>query len=246
MKTLEMGLSILETVKEEKSIRLTELASRLDISKSSAHRYLSTLEEQGYVVKEDQRYFLSLRFLEFGEHARYRKQEYQRVAEMVQELSEETSEWADFLVEENDEAVYVFQSGGNRAVEVDTSIGNRVPLYATAGGKAILSQWSDERIREYADRIEFEQFTDNTTAAVGDLLDDLDTVRENGYSVNEGEFLEGIRSIGAPVLDSDGTVLGALVVSGPANRMRNEDIERELPQLLKGMVNELQVNLRYS
>jgi len=74
----------------------------------------------------------------------------------------------------------------------------------------------------------------------------LETIKERGFSVNDQENLEGLKAIGAPIPGTDERVIGALSVSGPTHRMKDEYFEVELPDLLLGVVNELELNIAYS
>lgn len=81
--------------------RVTELATQLEMATSTAHGYLSTLEEIGLLHKEGDVYHIGLEFLNKGGHARQRKEAYGLARQKVVELAEETDERAQFLVEEH-------------------------------------------------------------------------------------------------------------------------------------------------
>lgn len=237
---------ILETLNDADGLRLTELADELDMAKSTVHRYLQTLHAGEYVVKEDDEYYVSLRFLDFGWNARSRKEGYRMAKSKVAELAEATEERAQFIVEEHGKAVFVYREAGNHAVQTDPGIGKRIDLHATSAGKAIMAQWPDERVHEYVQRSGLPDVTSKTITDEQTLMAELEEVRESGYSVNREENIDGLHAAGVAVVAPDESALGALSVSGPTNRMKGEWFEEELPDMLMGFANEIELNLKYS
>lgn len=246
VKTTETAFAIIEALKKRNGARVSEVASDLNLAKSTVHRHLTTLTEQEWVAKEGDIYHIGLRFVEIGEHARNQKKGYQMAAKKVEELATETDERAQFLVEEHGQGVYIYRGIGSHAVRTDPGIGKRVPLHAISAGKAILAQMSEEEIDYILDRRGLPSLTPNTITTREELFGELESIRERGYSVNDGENIEGLRAVGVPVKNKDGSALGALSVSGPTRRMKGSWFEQDLPDLLLGTANELELNIAYS
>jgi DNA-binding IclR family transcriptional regulator len=243
----ETAFTILETLNQNDGMRLTELAEELGMAKSTIHRYLQTLLANEYVVKEqNNEYHLSLRFLDFGFQTRNRNPGYQLAEQKVKQLAEETNERAQFIVEEHGKAVYVHREAGSHAIQTDPGIGKRVQLHATAAGKSIMAEWSDERIKEYIEENELSALTSNTITDEEALLKEIEKIRERGYSVNHGENIDGLRALGVSIVPGSRGVLGAFSVSGPINRLDDEAFEKELTSLLMGFANEVELNLEYT
>lgn len=244
--TAETLLEIVEFLKTVEGAGVTEIATELGYAKSTVHRHVSTLESLGYLVATDDGYRLGLRFLELGRQAQRRHRGYRLAKTKVEEIATQTGERVQFIVEEHSEAVYVWRSHGERAVRTDPGVGSRVPLYATAAGKSILAHLPDPQLEELIEQFDFEPLTENTITDSEDLRDELSAIRERGYSFNMEENLESLRAVGVPVLGAEDEVIGALSVSGPSHRMKGERFEEELPDLLLGAANELQLNVAYS
>jgi Transcriptional regulator len=87
--------------------------------------------------------------------------------------------------------------------------------------------------------------TDQTTTDVDALRDELETVRQQGYALDDEEHYDGLRCLAAPIRDSDGRVLGAMSASGPTKRMRGERLENELPRLLDERTNVVALNVMH-
>ncbi|GAB3419176.1 IclR family transcriptional regulator [Haloparvum alkalitolerans] len=244
--TVEAGdklLRLVETLKEHGPSGVTELADRADMPKSTAHAYLSTLKEHGYVVQTDSRaYRLSLRFVDIGSKVRETRELYDEIRAKLDEISEETNEKAWWTVEENGKAVFMAKSAGKRAIQTNARIGLHLELYRLAAGMAILANLPAERRVDILDGYEY-PLPDGRTRA--DLESELETVRETGVAYGTDSFLEGVTGIGVPLLDNAGTVHGAISVSGPSNRLEDDRNEQELTDLLRGISGELQVNFSY-
>lgn len=243
--TVEKTLRVFDFLRDHPSSTLSEIASKLDIAKSTAYRHLETLERWEYVSYDDDGYSLSLKFLDLGTTVRRRKQSYMQAKGKVEELAEATGERAQFLVGEHGRAVYVHLATGEHAVEADTYPGLRVPIHASAAGLAILSALPPEEVDAIVERRGLEPMTSNTITSREALHEELEAARDRGYSINDRGYIEGLRAVGAPVEDADGTVLGGISISGPSNRMQGERFESELPSLLLGATNELELNITY-
>lgn len=225
---------------------LDVVANEFSCSKSTVHRHLETLRTEGYVVRENGEYGLGLKFLEHGELVRNRNPQYAVVAEKVAMLAEETAARAQFLVEEHGEAVYVHRATGRKAVDVDTYLGRRVPIHASAAGLAILSCFSTDRVTEIVDRWGLEAVTDQTITEESALFEELARIRDRGYSINDQGFADGLRAVGVPISNGKGDVLGGLSIAGPINHFTDERIREELPSLLLGTANEVELRIAYN
>ncbi|ERG94398.1 IclR family transcriptional regulator [Haloquadratum walsbyi] len=244
--TAKTLFDIVQCVKSSNGLTVTAVAAELDYAKSTVHRHLRTLEELGYVVEEPDGFHVGLRFLDIGQHARDCRPGFDLAHDMVDELAQETDERAQFLVEEHGEAVYLARSAGDRAVQTDPGVGSRIPLHATAAGKAILSALHEDRLFEIIEQTTFDPITDATVTNQETLLAELDKIRRRGYSFNRQENLDGLHAVGVPVQGTGDDVIGALSVSGPSHRLKGEWLEKELPDLLLGAANELELNIAHS
>jgi len=96
------------------------------------------------------------------------------------------------------------------------------------------------------ERADFEPITEHTITDPGRLLEELETVRERGYSFNRQENLEGLHAVGVAVTGPENGVVRALIVSGPTHRLDGDWLQDELPSLLLGTANELELNIAHS
>lgn len=245
IESVTTAFSILETLKEGDGLRLTDVADELSLAKSTAHRYLTTLTNQEYVVREGDKYHIGLRCLSLGTHARNRQPGYELVKPKVAQVAHETGERAQFVVSENGKAVYLHRELGEHAVRINLEIGERIPLHAISPGKAIMAEWPNGRIDEYIQTYGLTELTDQTITDRDTLYEELAEIRDRGYSINHEEFVDEINSVGVSIVDPNGSVLGAISVSGPTHRMQGSRFQTEIPELLMGTAHELELNLKY-
>lgn len=246
IQSLQKTLDIIDAIQELDGARVTELADYLNLPASTVHNHLATLERNEFLVKEGDTYHIGLLFLHLGGYAAHRKQSYSEAIHKVQEIATETGERAQFLVEEHGQAIYLHTAVGDQAVQIDARIGKISHLHASSAGKAILAHLSAEETASILDAKPMEAQTQNTIVDRDQLLDELTEVRDRGYSFNDEESISGLRSVGVPVMGPDGRVVGGLSVSGPAHRMKGVWFREEIPDLLLGTANELELNMAYS
>lgn len=242
MATVARTFDVLAALEENDGWGITELATALSLPKSSVHRHLKTLEEAGFVVREGDDYYLSLRFLYYGTIARRRYDPQSTIRAGVQYIAEQTNERAQFMIWEHDAVVYAYRELGERAVQTGTMVGKRMPIHATSGGKVMLANLSEDDRNEFLDSQELEPYTDSTITDRGALVDELQRIQRKGYAVNDQEYIDGLRAVSVPLRTPDGGVIGSLGISGPTHRLDDERCDRELPDLLLGVANEIELN----
>ncbi|SEH17442.1 transcriptional regulator, IclR family [Natronorubrum sediminis] len=246
VQTSQTMFVIVEYIKEQDGATITEVANELGYAKSTVHRHLSTLTEMGYAVKEGNEFHVGLRFVDLGQHARTRRNGYELAREKVDQIAAATGERAQFIVEEHGEGVYLHRSFGEHAIRTDPGIGSRIPLHATAAGKAILANLEESRRFEIIEQTDFDSLTEHTITDTKSLFEELETIRERGYAFNRQENLNGLYAVGVAVKSPTEGVIGAFSVSGPIHRLKGERIQSELPDRLLGTANELELNITHS
>ncbi|MDG5820747.1 IclR family transcriptional regulator [Natronococcus sp. A-GB7] len=245
VKGVERAFHILETVEEHHNLRLTDIAAEVGLARSTTHRYLKTLESMGYLVRDDNQYTLSHQFLRFATHVRTRDPRYSLIDEKVQQLAQETGELVQFIIEEHGQTIYVLQSIGENGVQINTKLGKSDPVHTTAAGKAILSTWSTAEVDNLIDEYGLPELTPQSITSRDELFEEIDRIQTRGYSVNNQENVDGLKAVSVPIMDSRDRALGSLSVSGPTHRMKGDWFTDELPDLLLGISNELELNFRY-
>lgn len=246
IKTTKTVFNIIEALVELNGATVSELTEELNKPTSTVHDHLQTLDHLGFVVQKGREYHISARFLELGSRRRRNMDIYQETKPELHRLAEETGEHASLMIEENGLGVLLYTAQGENAVHVPTYAGARSKLHMTAPGKAIMAHLPDERVEKSIDRYGLTAMTKNTITDGGELQEEFQRIRDKGYAVDNQELFEGMRAIGAPLLDQDNQVLGAISVYGPVNRIDDGRFKEDIPQNILEAANVIEVNLNYS
>ncbi|MHC3439964.1 IclR family transcriptional regulator [Natrialbaceae archaeon A-gly3] len=245
IKSDETLLTIVDELYKQGGATVTEIADAVDVSKSTVHRHLATLQKHDFVTKETNEYALGFRFLDLGGHVRHRNPIHKQVKSIVRDIAEETGEFVGFLVEEHGLGTYIYCEWGSEGVGNDVRIGRRIHLHQSAAGKAILANLPEERTASIIDEHGLPKRTPETITDRDELEENLETIRERGYAYAHSEHTEGLWAVGVPVHDIDGGIAGGLLVAGPTYRMSGEQLEEELPEYLLGTAKEFELNMSH-
>lgn len=228
------SFTVVEALAErEGRVGVTQLASTLDIPKSTAYKHLTTLCELGYVHKEGRKYELGLGLADLGESARTRDPLYGTAKPHVDRLVSVTDQPAGVVVERRGNAVDLYRSWPtNRPAAYGT---NSRYLHCSAPGKAILAELPDDRVAEIIDR-GLPTKTDRTLSSPSALREKLDRIAERGIAFERGEQRDGRRAVAVPVVRNE-RVMGAVYVAGSTDRMKSKRFEEDIPGIIISTVN---------
>jgi len=246
LETVTRACDIIQTLERLDGAGVTELADALEISKSSAHAYLATLCEHHFVVQHGDEYRLSLKFLDLGNVVKQRHSLFKHGREQVDELARESGEYAHLMCEQHGLEQNLYKAAGENAVGEHYQRRKKQTsdyLHITASGKAVLAHLPDSRVQEIIDRYGLVRKTKNTITEPEELFDELETIRERGYAVNDEEEITGIRAVAAPIRTAGNTTTGALSVSGPVRRCEGEFYRETLPNLVMERANIVEANI---
>ena len=198
---------------------LGEIAERTSLRVSTAHRIVRALVRGGLLAQDPrtERYHLGPRLALLGQSAMARYG-LDVVRPQLEELARVTGEAASLGVRDGDDVVVVLRAESTQPLRFDRPHGSRVPLHASAMGKALLAFAGREPKATVAELGGLPRYTPQTLVRRSDLVADLVTTRERGYSVNREERHDGVCGVGAPVLDTDGTARASVAIQGPSHR----------------------------
>ncbi|WP_226040131.1 IclR family transcriptional regulator [Natrinema sp. DC36] len=239
-------LDVLEALWQAEGAGVTDLTERTGLAKSTVHAHLTTLRSKGYVVQKGDEYRLSLRFLSFGEHVKHAEPLYAASDGPIDKFADETGERVLCSTHQNGLGTVINIGEGPRSFTSDIDIGTHTYLHNSAGGKAMLAHFSEERVDEIIDEWGLPAFSEKTITDRETLSEELETVRDEGVAYTRGEYLPGINAIGAPILDPDGTVYGAVSVAGPQHQLENKWEKTDFQDQLLSTANTIEVNMMFS
>lgn len=224
---------------------VTELASQLDLAKSTVHDHLATMCDHGFVVKRDGKYRLGLELFRYGQHVRTQFDVYDAARPVVDDLVESTGEMVWLFVPEDGRVMHLYGRAGQTDLNVSTILGTWEYMHCTAGGKAVLAHYDDAAVETIIDRYGLPARTSNTITDPDTLFEELEQIREQGYALNLGEDLKGIHAVAVPVIFEE-EVRGSLAVAGPAHRVSRERCETEIAEQLFASADDVELNLAYA
>lgn len=256
VKTTRTSLEILETIRALDGARIHELTNVLDVANSTIHRHVVTLERHGYLQRYGETYHISLKLLNFGEYVRSRWP-LELIDDVVSELTDKTREEVDFVAESHGRVITIDESyrkyhkwvrygdadDDDDSKEYRAQIGNFYHMHTVSAGKAILAEYPRSRVDHVVDQWGLPAKTENTITNRSDLFDELEQIRTDGHAVSNEEYATGLRSVGKVVKNPDGSVFGALSVSGPTYRMNGAILRHEVPAALDTVVRELEAGI---
>jgi len=204
---------LLELGTQKGACGLTELARRTDMSKTTAHRILTSLEKSGAVERSGRAYRLGGTVHRIATaDTRSQTRLVETLTPFLLELHTRSKSTAHLGALDGVELLYLNKIRSHASVELATRVGRHAPAYCTAMGKALLA--CDEKAAERAAQGPFIAWTPHTITDGEQLLMELAKVRRQGYSVNVDEGFLGTTCIGAPVFGPDGSAVAALSASG--------------------------------
>jgi IclR family acetate operon transcriptional repressor len=231
VQSLMRSLALLNRIAEsaEEGATLTDLAQQVGLPSSTAHRLLTTLEQERYVRFSPEGKLWTVGVQAFVVGCTFTKtRSLASVARPhMRHLMENAAETVNLAVEDEGQAVYLSQVECRQMMRVFARPGSRVPLHCSAVGKAILSETSDKKLSKILHQRGMPRLTVKTITSPAALRADLEKVRASGYAVDDEEHAIGLRCLAAPIFDETGDVVGAVSASGPMARIGDERI----PQL---------------
>ncbi len=188
VRAVERVCSILDLLQESVSgVSLIDVAQATDLPKSSAFRYLWTLEAHRYVERDESTgsFRLGLGFVAM--QSRQLEMLRQRVRPWLERLRDEFDETTNLGILDGDSVIYLDIIESRRGVRLAATRGSRDPLHSTALGKAIAAHLPESRVQEILKQRGMERRTANTITAPDDYLTELARVKRVGYAVDDGE-----------------------------------------------------------
>ncbi|WP_319520559.1 IclR family transcriptional regulator C-terminal domain-containing protein [uncultured Martelella sp.] len=229
--------SVLETLAENRTAGLADIAQRAMTSKSTTHRLLHTMIDLGYVEQDPdtEKYELSLRLFSLAAHSLTGQADLLRIADKVMSrISRATGESINLGVLDGREqrVVYIHQYDSTYSLSMNSTLGKRNPLHSTSLGKALLAFRDDEEIEERLADMKMEVSAPGTITDKDAFRAELMQTRARGYSEEIEESEVGVRCLAAPILNQAGKSVAAISVSFPVMRFDESRKDEYLETLL--------------
>lgn len=227
VKSLQKALEILNLFVEKPKWGVTEISERLDLNKSNVHNILSTFKTMNYLTQdsETEKYQLGIGVYALCQSVGQNFNVRTIAIPFMQELADITGEMVYLGIPYNDEVVYleaIYPVESYNLMRV--ILGERARMFCTGIGKAMLAYLPYEKQEEYISR-ELPAFTEYTITDKEKLREELKTIRQKGYAIDNMEHEFGVKCVAMPILEHGKNPVAAISVSGPSLRFPPERIE---------------------
>lgn len=222
IRSVENALLLLEALAEEDSkCSLSQLSSKLGMTKASLFRLMATFESHGYVERSQgsSEYKLGLAAFEVGQKLLSRMTLLHKARPVMGQLVRQCNETVYLVVQRDDDALFLEMVDNDQKVKVVSLNGRRFPLNSCAAGKTLLA---------------FDETTNKSrTEQQPQLLEELKSCREQGFSLDRDGIGEGSTCLAVPLFNAEGQTCGSLAMVGPSFRMDENKINSQLLPAVK-------------
>lgn len=215
MRSLSRALDILQAFNPDRSTISGAEASKITgIPRTTAYRILNHLSSKGFLLQNPQtgEYSVGPKSYTLGSLFLTSTDIVKAAEPVVKTLADITGEAVNVIIREQQNVVVIMKEESRSAVRYSHHIGSSWPAYASAVGKALLSELSDSQIDELYPEQEFTQLTPKTIKNRTELKRELEQIRRTGVAYNEG-FLEGGEGIGAAIKNEKNEAVAGISIT---------------------------------
>ena len=217
IQSVDRTLNILECfIREGRPLGVSEIARQLGLNRSAAHRFMMTLQMHGYLQqsRETEKYMVGPKAFELG--AVYTNSTDLTVEgkKLLIELVGRTDCTAHLAILDQGSVLYLVNVEPDQRAVLFGAVGQRAPFYRTGLGKSLTAWLPKEQLAELLADCKFEKLTENTILSAEQYEQELERVRQDGYSMDREESSIGMRCFAAPIRNRRNEVIAAISISG--------------------------------
>ena len=193
------------------------------MSKTTVHRLLTTLENKRFITRDKATglYRLGLRFIEMASLVLQDVELHRWSQPYLQRLSQEYGETVDLSILDESHVIYLEVIESPHRLKLAAAVGQRLPAYFTASGKALLAYMPADQVRKIIGE-NLTEYADSNPVSIPDMLADLKATAERGYAISEQEYEKDINAVAAPIFDSEKRPVASIAIVGPSFRLTRD------------------------
>ena len=231
LSTVDTALTILNLFYEHEELGMSEVGRAVGVSRSTAFRFLVTLERRGFLTKTaGGKYRLGLNLFSLGMLAHSRMELVSLVHPYLERMAAESGETSHVaILQDGGRVMFIDRALGAGSLKMDTALGYSQIAHCTATGKAMLAFQPEQTVERYLRAASFPRMAPGAIPDAETLRRRLREVRRLGYATDEEEAEYGLTCYAMPLLDGSGRAIAAISISGPTTRMvrqREEHLRR--------------------
>lgn len=223
-------------------LTLAELARLIDAPVSTTQQLLKSLLVRQMTIQKQasKRYYMGPAAYGLAERIMQGSSITTVARSYLEELAKRTGEDVYLAVSTGDHISYVDKVEGIQSIRLAISLGVPRSLHASAAGKVFLAARASTDLRHYFDHVGLTRYTPSTVTDEAQLLQQLERIGVEGVATSDGESIEGVMAIAAPICRS-GEIVSAVCISGPRQRLLRQE---ELTALVKRTADDIEKNLQ--
>lgn len=244
---LERGLMIIELLATRKDgLTLSEIIENLSITKTSAFRIVNTLVFKNYLQKNEstKKITLSRKMLSLGLSAMNEQSIAEVSIDIMRAARDELKESVMLGIVLGDKGTILEQVTSSYPVKLFVEQGTQFCLHSSVGGKSILAYMKKTDRDKILNKITLTPFTENTIVSKEVFKEQLKQVKKLGYAVDNGEDIQGINCVGAPVFNEQGIAVAAIWITAPHGRLPSKDFDVK-GKIIAKYANEISLKLGF-
>jgi IclR family KDG regulon transcriptional repressor len=227
IQAVEKALSIIRVLAEvpgQKALGVTEIARLIGVTKSTTHRLLATLVEHSFVARDADggRYRLGWAFYQAAQRLPQAGGVLDLAQPLLQEACSALGETVNLAVRQGAHMTIIDSQEVPSGLKVETPKGVSQPLHNSAVGKALLLDFDEAALRQLLGPGPYEVTASQTLTSCERLWANLSSARDQGYTLDDEEAIDGVRCLGAPVRDYRREIVAAVSVTGPRQRLTGD------------------------
>ena len=240
IQSVDRALRILDLFDEyETELKITDISGKMNLHKSTVHSLLKTLQLNGYIEQnlENGKYRLGMKLFERGNLV-IRRLDLRTIAKKhLIDLSVKTKNTVHLVILDGKEGIYIDKVEGTSATVLYSRIGRRIPLHSSAVGKALVANKHQYELQEILKGYEYIQQTERTITSEEAFLAELESVKENGFAIDNEENEPGITCVAVPIWDHSGTVVAAMSMSQNSAKVDQVKLDQTVEILKEASMN---------
>ena len=212
---------------ETPELGITELSRKLKTSKSTMHRLLNSMQNEGFIMQNpsNQRYRLGYSILRLSEIVLAGTNIRNIALPFLKDLRDKTGETTGLNIIYKKSRICIEKAESRHELRRFIEIGKPLPVYAGASGKMLLAHQERSYIEEVIRETNLEAITEKTVTDPERLYNELNEIKAQGHCITYGEYSIEATSISAPVFDHRHNAVASINVSGPGFRFSPDKIE---------------------
>nr|WP_263327759.1 IclR family transcriptional regulator [Neobacillus sp. Marseille-Q6967] len=224
IKTVEKALRILEAI-ADKPKTFFEIIDVMNSNKATIHRFVTTLEKQGYIFKNQyDRYQLTQKLHSLGKKGIEQYNLLEIAKPFLINLAYKANESAVISSFEKDKVYYLDKIESPSALRIVVESGKAAPLYCVASGKLYLAHLEEDELEAYFTRQPLTAITKNTITSINQMKTEIKKIREQGFAIDHEEWEEYLRGVAFPIYDYSNKMVAALSIAGVSYRFTLEKV----------------------